>query len=168
MELRRNFLEDDAIVLHIGNRISADGGEHIAISKGMAGDTAVICIKSRGHGKFLGFFPISDELPSPGRDQEITFNLEEGMIDRISEKTGLAFILESEVGGNVCFADSPELRDDFKISFLAIDVLNYSYGALHSPTYKAASQTGSLYLPYPKDAVVFWEMVGSGREIRKI
>src|SRR5690554_6464252 len=163
---------DDTLTLKIGHRTSVDGRRYMAITKHLVNNMeSVPRIKGRGYDMFLPFFSVSAKQLAVEQGQEITFILEEGVADEISKNTDLIFELEMGPGGNVCFANSPELRDDFKIGFSPLDILNYSYGVLHSPAYmekhKEPSQTDFLYLPYPTDAVTFWKMVRSGRETRK-
>lgn len=156
----QHFLDDRAIALKIDNHILADGRTCIAITKGIAGSIETgTCIKSRDYGTFLCFFPTSGRPSALNR--AITFSLGEGMIDQISERIGLVFEPGTETGGNVCFANSPELRDDFKISFSAIDVLNYIQGILSTTDriekYKESPGMDLFVLPYPNNSTDFWE-----------
>jgi len=167
----RHFLKDGTVVLKIGHRISADNRTYMTIAKCMDNSPEEgHHIKSKDYNMFLGHFSVSGERLVHDQDQEITFILDDRVVGQISKNTGLTFELEIGAGGKVCFANSPELRDDFKIVFSPWDVLDYSYGTLHSlanRTNYETPQTDFLHLPYPKETTTFWKMVESGRKIRK-
>lgn len=59
-----------------------------------------------------------------------------------------------------------------KESFAPIDILDYIYAVLHSPTYR---ETYKEFLkidfprvPYPKNQTTFWQLVKLGKQIREI
>jgi predicted helicase len=63
-------------------------------------------------------------------------------------------------------------KEDTAGTFAPIDVLDYIYAVLHSPTYR---ETYKEFLkidfprvPYPSDAVTFWQLVTLGGELRQI
>ncbi|WP_317134791.1 type ISP restriction/modification enzyme [Psychroserpens ponticola] len=99
-------------------------------------------------------------------------NLNETIVNDIAKALGLTFVPEQTTAGNVCFANNTELRADYKTSFAPIDLLDYIYAVLHSPTYR---ETYKEFLkidfprvPYPKDQNTFWELVKLGGELRQI
>ena len=57
-------------------------------------------------------------------------------------------------------------------TFAPIDILDYIYAVLHSPTYrekyKEFLKIDFPRVPYPKDKNTFWELVKLGKEIRQI
>ena len=79
------------------------------------------------------------------------------IVNQISKNLGLNFTNEKETTQN---------------TFAPIDILDYIYAVLHSPTYR---ETYKEFLkidfprvPYPKDVKTFWELVKLGGEIRQI
>mgnify|MGYP003630191632 CR=1 FL=1 len=56
--------------------------------------------------------------------------------------------------------------------FAPIDILDYIYAVLHSPTYrekyKEFLKIDFPRVPYPKNAKTFWELIGLGGELRQI
>ena len=89
--------------------------------------------------------------------QERTPNLKAEIVNQIAEQLGLTFTNEKETTEN---------------TFAPIDILDYIYAVLHSPTYR---ETYNEFLkidfprvPYPKDQDTFWQLVKLGGEIRQI
>lgn len=92
--------------------------------------------------------------------KSITINGE--IVLRFSDHFGLFFSNETETG-NVCYAESNELRSEYKLSFKLINLLDYIYAFAHSSIYK---ETQKIILP--PDADSFWNLVKIGKTIRKI
>jgi predicted helicase len=84
-------------------------------------------------------------------------NLNQDTVKGIEEKLGLTFTNEKEVT---------------KGTFAPIDILDYIYAVLHSPTYrekyKEFLKIDFPRVPYPKDQDTFWDLVSLGGEIRQI
>ena len=93
---------------------------------------------------------------------ERTPNLNPEIVKQIAEKLGLNFIPEKDTstgsasGGN----------------FAPIDLLDYIYAVLHSPSYrekyKEFLKIDFPRVPYPGDQETFWQLVKLGGEIRQI
>ena len=70
---------------------------------------------------------------------------------------------------NLTFTNEKELKEN---TFAPIDILDYIYAVLHSPTYREKYneflKIDFPRLPYPKDQGTFWELVKLGGEIRQI
>ena len=62
-------------------------------------------------------------------------------------------------------------KDSNDITFSPIDILDYIYAVLHSPTYrekyKEFLKIDFPKIPYPKDQKTFWQLVKMGGEIRQ-
>jgi predicted helicase len=84
-------------------------------------------------------------------------NLNKDIVKQIAEKLGLKFTKEKETA---------------KDTFAPIDILDYIYAVLHSPTYrekyKEFLKIDFPKVPYPKDKDTFWQLVKLGGEIRQI
>lgn len=84
-------------------------------------------------------------------------NLNQDIVNEIAEKLGLNFNNEKE---------------QTKDTFAPIDVLDYIYAVLHSPTYrkkyKEFLKIDFPRVPYPKDQATFWKLVKLGSEIRQL
>ena len=88
---------------------------------------------------------------------ERTPNIKPEIVKQIAEKLGLTFTNEKEQSENI---------------FAPIDILDYIYAVLHSPTYrekyKEFLKIDFPRVPYPKDQETFWQLVKLGGEIRQI
>lgn len=100
-----------------------------------------------------------------------TPNLNMEIVNEIAKGLSLQFIPEKEEG-NVCLANDKDVRSEFRTTFAPIDLLDYIYAVLHSPTYR---ETYKEFLkidfprvPYPKDSNIFWQLVQLGGELRQI
>jgi predicted helicase len=93
------------------------------------------------------------------------------IVKKIEENLGLTYIPEKEHIGNVCLANSPEVRDDYKDTFGPLDLFNYIYAVLHSPShrekYKELIQVEFQLVSFPADITIFWQMVRLGGELRQ-
>jgi predicted helicase len=91
------------------------------------------------------------------QSEERTPNLNAEIVKEIEEKLGLTFTNEKEINKN---------------TFAPIDVLDYIYAVLHSPSYrekyKEFLKIDFPRVPYPENQDTFWELVRLGGEIRQI
>ena len=86
-----------------------------------------------------------------------TPNLNVEIVKQIAESLDISFTNEKETEIN---------------TFAPIDILDYIYAVLHSPSYrekyKEFLKIDFPRVPYPKDKETFWKLVKIGEEIRKI
>ncbi|HRB78950.1 MAG TPA: hypothetical protein PKY86_01980 [Niabella sp.] len=89
-------------------------------------------------------------------------NLHPEIVNQIAKKLGLTFTTEKDTS-----IDSVSEN-----TFAPIDMLDYIYAVLHSPTYrekyKEFLKIDFPRVPYPKDATTFWHLVKLGGELRQI
>lgn len=89
--------------------------------------------------------------------QTRTPNLNLKIVDELAKKLILTFTNEKEQTKN---------------TFAPIDILDYIYAVLHSPSYrekyKEFLKIDFPRVPYPKDQATFWQLVKLGKEIREI
>lgn len=80
----------------------------------------------------------------------------------------LPFENETFQSGAVCFANSEELRSDYKLYFSTSDVVNYVYGVLSQlyPNENLKSVI-DLEIPFPTSANLFWKYVEIGKKLRQ-
>ncbi|SIT03286.1 hypothetical protein SAMN05421766_107126 [Zobellia uliginosa] len=98
------------------------------------------------------------------------FDLGPEIVPNIERQLGLSFVPEKDEHGNVCMANHPEVRNEYKDTFDHKDLMGYIYAIWHSPTYHKAHNTSpkddSFRIPYPKDPNFFWQLAGLGLELR--
>lgn len=84
-------------------------------------------------------------------------NLSSEIVEKISVELGLSFVNEKENDAN---------------TFCPIDLLDYIYAVLYSPTYretyKEFLKIDFPRIPYPKDGDTFWQLVQLGGQLRQI
>ncbi len=153
-----HFLEGENIGLMICRQTAIDGWEHIGITKTIADDSRVSNrSKERGYILPLYLYPENNEQQTIEETATRKPNLNQGIVNEIKEKLGLSFTNEKETTEN---------------TFAPIDILDYIYAVLHSPTfrekYKEFLKIDFPRAPYPKDKNIFWQLVKLGREIRQI
>ncbi len=105
----------------------------------------------------LYLYPKTNGQQGFGQTTERTPNLNAEIVKLIAEKLGLTFTNEKETTEN---------------TFAPIDILDYIYSVLHSPTYrekyKEFLKIDFPRVPYPKNKDTFWQLVKLGGEIRQI
>lgn len=162
----RNFLDKENVALMICRQTAIDRWEHISITNKIADDSRVSNrTKERGYILPLYIYPESveentqEELIESNNQNEIvrTPNLDSEIVADIAKAIGLTFTAEksNEAG-----------------TFAPIDILDYIYAVLHSPTYR---ETYKEFLkidfprvPYPSNAETFWQLVALGSDLRQI
>ena len=114
-----------------------------------------------------------------------TPNLNMEIVDQIAKGLGLTFVpkpfnsqptgqagAQGDRGGEVCFAESDEVMPAYRQTFAPLDLLDYIYAVLHSPsyreTYKECLKIDFPRVPHPTDAEVFWKLVALGGELRQL
>ncbi|PZX52488.1 hypothetical protein LV84_03495 [Algoriphagus ratkowskyi] len=112
----------------------------------------------------LYLYPDSDSQLSIDSKVTRTPNLDMKIVGVIEKGLGLKFVPEKDLTPN----PSPEGDG----SFAPIDLLDYIYAVLHSPTYR---ETYKEFLkidfprvPYPEDVENFWKLVQLGGELRAL
>ena len=105
----------------------------------------------------LYLYPETNGQQTFGQNNERRSNLNCSIVKQIAEFLGLTFTDEKESTVN---------------TFAPIDLLDYIYAVLHSPTYrekyKEFLKIDFPRVPYPKDKDTFWQLVKLGGELRQI
>src|SRR5690554_6593365 len=105
----------------------------------------------------LYLYSVSDGQQTIEQSEERTPNLKVEIVKEIAENLDLTFTNEKATTEN---------------TFAPIDILDYIYVVLHSPTYrekyKEFLKIDFPRVPYPKDQDTFWQLVKLGGEIRQI
>jgi predicted helicase len=105
----------------------------------------------------LYLYPNINGQQKLGQKEERIPNLNTKIIKVIGESLDLTFTNEKEIT---------------KSKFSPIDILDYIYAVLHSPTYrekyKEFLKIDFPRVPYPKNKETFWQLVELGSQIREI
>lgn len=153
----KNLLEDN-LALIVPRQTTQDYRHNFITNKIFEGNiTASAKLFGTGNGFPLYIYPETNGQQSIEQSEERTPNLKAEIVKEIAENLGLTFTNEKETTEN---------------TFAPIDILDYIYAVLHSPTYrekyKEFLKIDFPRVPYPKDLDTFWQLVKVGGEIRQI
>lgn len=171
--IKRGFDEINSAPVFITNIISDRRGWS---RSGMQGAESIAPLylypETNGQQQSLSGFETLTGLNEPTETLKRIPNLNAEIVNQIAKQLGLTFVAEKEPEGNVCMANNSEVRPEFRETFAPIDILDYIYAVLHSPTYrekyKEFLKIDFPKIPYPKDTKTFWELVELGSQIREI
>jgi predicted helicase len=154
----KNFVNGDNVGLVIA-RQCVGNWKYVFISKLMGEFNLTGTAGRFGSGNYFPLYLIPENNGQQIilNSSERTPNLNSSIIKEISDKIGLVFTNEKE------------LKID---RYSPIDVLDYIYAVLHSPSYREKYneflKIDFPRVPYPNDKDTFWKLVKLGGEIRKI
>ncbi|RYE56979.1 MAG: hypothetical protein EOP48_06810 [Sphingobacteriales bacterium] len=167
-----HMLKGDNLSLVLGRQSTDAIWSNVQISNNM--------VDNRYHFSYKGIpsqFPlylyssITNQYSTEGQQTRVP-NLNPEILKQIAEGLGLEFVPEKETVGEVCFTNSANMRPEFRNRFAPIDLLDYIYAVLHSPSYrekyKEFLKIDFPRVPYPTDADEFWQLVKLGGELRQI
>jgi len=153
-----NHFNKENIYLIVPRQVNKEF-HHIFSSRLICDSNITSSARLFGAGKLfpLYIYPEPSGQQSIEQKNERTPNLNPNVIAQIAEKIGLTFTNEKETTEN---------------TFAPIDILDYIYAVLHSPTYrekyKEFLKIDFPRVPYPEDKETFWQLVELGGQIRQI
>jgi predicted helicase len=157
-KVMQHLINGENLGLMTCKQIAIDKWEHVGLTKRIADDSRVSNrTKERGY-----IFPLYLYADNSGQQtldpsNKRTPNLKPEIVQQIEKGLGLTFTSEKETT---------------KGTFAPIDILDYIYAVLHSPTYrekyKEFLKVDFPRVPYPKSKETFWQLVKLGGEIRQI
>jgi len=160
----KHFLNGDNYGLITVRQQSTFDFQHILVSNTLM-ESGAISLQTKEWGYIFPLYVNTDSNAQQTIVQSAkrTPNLKSEIINQIAENLRLTFINEKEP------FDSAQGDNN---TFAPIDILDYIYAVLHSPTYrdkyKEFLKIDFPRVPYPKDATTFWQLVKLGGEIRQI
>lgn len=154
----RHLLVNNLALIVCGQQSSSDF-QHIFITNKPSERCAIsLQTKEVGYCFPLYLYPTDDEQLSLDK-QKRTPNFDPKIIAQIAKKLSLPFV-----------SDHEDEKADSKTAFSPLDLLDYMYSVLHSPsyrkTYREFLKIDFPRVPYPENADSFWQLVALGREIR--
>lgn len=88
------------------------------------------------------------------------------IFDRIKKQIDLPFMIDQYEEGSVCFANSKDIRSDYKLYFTLDDVVYYVYGVInHFLDVENSSLIENRTIPFPINTTQFWDYVLIGKEL---
>ncbi|MCL1907736.1 MAG: N-6 DNA methylase [Holophagaceae bacterium] len=152
----RHFVDGQNIGLLTCRQSAIDSWEHVGITRNVIDDCRISNrTKERGYVFPLYLHPALDNLSSPTP----TPNLNMGIVTKIAEGLGMKFDPKAGL-----------FKKGDKNSFTPIDLLDYMYAVLHSPSYRAKYKEFLKIdfprVPFPSDATEFRRLVTLGTELR--
>ena len=175
-EVTKQTFKRDNLLLIVPRQVN-ENFHHIFISKIICDSNITSSARLFGAGKLfpLYLYPETNGQQTIDQTTERTPNLNPEIVKQIAAQLGLNFVPERhcEERSNPinttkdCFVP----RSDSDDTFAPIDLLDYIYAVLHSPTYrekyKEFLKIDFPRVPYPKDAATFWQLVKLGSQIRQ-
>lgn len=158
MDTMQHFLRGENLGLMTCRQIAIDHWEHVGITNLIADDSRVSNrTKERGYIFPLYLYPVNTNQTTLENSSERIPNLNIQVVARIKENLRLQFTNEKELTLG---------------TFAPIDLLDYIYAIMHSPTYrekyKEFLKIDFPRIPYPKDQETFWNLVALGGQLRQI
>lgn len=156
-EVTRHFAKDNLFLI-VPRQVNKDF-HHVFLSNIICDSNITSSARLFGAGKLfpLYLYPTSTSQINFEEKSHRIPNLNIEIVEVFSKKLGLEFTFEKEL--------TPK-------TFAPIDILDYIYAVLHSPTYrekyKEFLKIDFPRVPYPTDVATFWKLVKLGSEIRTI
>jgi predicted helicase len=158
----QHLLEDNYALSTCRQQSSFDF-QHILVSNCIV-ERCTVSLQTKETGYIFPLYKYStnNNLFKIGESFDRTPNLNSEIVQQIAEKLGLTFTPEKDTSAGSASNNT----------FAPIDILDYIYAVLHSPTYrekyKEFLKIDFPRVPYPKDASTFWSLVEKGGAIRAL
>ena len=162
-ELKRHVQNKENWCLNIVRQTKMDFWGHIVISN-IPTPALFVEIKDGSNVFPLYLYPETNAQQSIEQTTERTPNLNMEIVNRIAEKLNEVFIEDDNI---IC-----EVGEGYAGALYPLDILDYIYAVLHSPTYrgkyKEFLKIDFPRVPYPKDSETFIQLCELGSELRLI
>jgi len=183
-ELMGHVAGKDNLCLNVCRQTKVHEWKHALVSS-LPTPAVFVEIKDGSSVMPLYLYPEEGSQKSLGINRAREPNLDAAIVEVIAKGLNLTFVPEKNppqspcAGGRSSVADAvkaplleKEGLGDISNTFAPIDLLDYIYAILHSPTYrktyKEFLKIDFPRIPYPKDVNKFWRLVALGGELRQI
>ena len=152
----RHFFKGDNVALVLSRQFKGSENYHHAFITDNIFESSLVSNKTSeiGSGFPLYLYP---DTRQQHIDQQRMPNLDQEIVEVIAKGLDLGF--------------TPEKQDNSS-SFAPVDILDYIYAVLHSPSYreryKEFLKTDFPKVPYPSDKELFWKLVKLGGDLRSL
>jgi len=158
----QNIIDRENTVLVFPRQAVTNNWSHVQITKSIVDNRFHYSNKGIPMFSPLYLYPDTNNQQTTEKTTERTPNLNNEIVNQIAEKLGLTFTNEKDISASSTSENT----------FAPIDILDYIYAVLHSPTYrekyKEFLKIDFPRVPYPKDKETFWQLAKLGGEIRQI
>ncbi len=157
-EVMNQLYKKNNLALLAPRQLAGNNFYHIFITDSIA-EMCVISNKTKEQNVVYPLYLYPEESTQQTLDgqTERTPNLDKKIVQEIARKLGLKFVPEKELTEG---------------TFAPIDLLDYIYAVLHSPSYrekyKEFLKIDFPRVPYPKDPELFWQLIELGGKLRQI
>ncbi len=173
-EIMKHLITNSNIALLSCRQQSSFDFQHVLVSSKLV-DMCTVSLQTKETSYVfpLYLYPETNAQQTLDGNQQRTPNLNKEIVNKIAQAIGLTFIPEPSVPASLSFKRrGTEGEVDAAKEFTPIDLLDYIYAILHSPTYrekyKEFLKIDFPRVPYPKDKKTFWQLVKLGGELRQI
>jgi predicted helicase len=154
----QHFIKGENVALITCRQSAINSWEHVGITKNIAGDCCISNrTKERGYIFPLYLYSVGDIVDGKRMPDKRVPNLNKAIVAEIAQRIGLSFTEEKKETEN---------------TFAPIDILDYIYAVLHSPSYreryKEFLKIDFPRVPYPQDAAQFRELATLGAKLRRL
>ncbi|BDB57686.1 type ISP restriction/modification enzyme [Flavobacterium ammonificans] len=173
-KVMKHFLEGNNFGLVTARSNKSNTCDHFYISNNLM---ETKCGERTTQSAILPLYIYPDNKGQQTIDQttERTPNLNPEIVKQIAAQLGLNFVPDHELcHAELVSASQQTLKrvQGDETVFTPLDLLDYIYAVLHSPTYrekyKEFLKIDFPRVPYPKDTATFWQLVKLGEQIRQI
>ena len=154
-KVMQHFLKGNNVGLTITRQTKMDFWGHVFITDV---PTSALFVEIKDNSSVFPLYLYREEILKNGKETMLetkTPNLDVTIVNEIAQRLGLQFTDEKE---------------ESKKTFAPIDILDYIYAVLHSPSYreryKEFLKIDFPRVPYPDDAKTFWKLVKLGEKLR--
>ncbi|HRO76801.1 MAG TPA: hypothetical protein PLP27_11705 [Crocinitomicaceae bacterium] len=168
-ETMKHFLNGENVGLVLGRQSTEGYFSNVQVSKNMIDNRFHFSYKGIPSQFPLYLYPETSGQATIEQTTERVPNLNMEIVAQFEKSLSLQFVPEKPRATN-----SPLLEGcpQDGVVFSPLDILDYIYAVLHSPTYrekyKEFLKIDFPRVPYPKDQETFWKLVKLGSEIREI
>ncbi|GAK59089.1 adenine specific DNA methyltransferase [Candidatus Vecturithrix granuli] len=156
-DIMQHFLKKENVGIVIPRQAITNNWSHVQVSKNIIDNRIHYSNKGIPILAPLYLYPTTDIQQTLDGGQKRRPNLNPKIIKQIADTLGLTFTSEKE---------------DAAGTFVPLDLLDYIYAVLHSPTYretyKEFLKIDFPRIPYPKNQKSFWQLVALGGELRQL
>lgn len=172
-EVMKNLINTNNICLITCRQQSTFDFQHVLVTS-LISDMCTISSQTKEGAYAFPLYVYSNVNSEKLFDSEIikSSNLNNELVMNIANQLKIEFLSEVPKSDNLCMTQNPEVSNTYRTYFTPLNLLDYIYAVLHSPSYrekyKEFLKIDFPRVPYPKDTETFWQLVELGGQIREL